>query len=104
MLAAERIKKYNLSKNDLMFDRSRQQVWRVIKAAGRKAQIKTNIGTHTMRKTYSKEYIAKGYTVDELQEKLNHKNRNDTLGYLTTNKDLGLDEYGKPKKRKRGKA
>ena len=100
-LAQERIKKYNISPNERMFEKSRVQVWRVFKKAAQKCDINTNVGTHTMRKTYSKAYIEKGHTVDELQKRLNHKHINDTIGYITPNDTLGLDSKGYPK-RKRG--
>lgn len=101
--ATKRAERLNLSDNQLMFDRSRQQVWRVFKTAGKRAGINTNIGTHTMRKSYSKAYLKKGHTIRELQDRLNHDKLYDTLGYLTTNKELGLDEQGKPRKRGRKK-
>ena len=91
----------NIPDNGRMFTISRQAVWKAFKRAARKEHICTNIGTHTMRKSYSKAYIDKGYTVQELQKRLNHSHLGDTLGYLTSNSQLGLDEHGN-KRRKRG--
>lgn len=82
------------------FSISRSQVWRDIKNAGERAGVKTNIGSHTMRKTYAKTY-AKKRGVYELKKRLNHDKLSDTIGYITSNSDLGLDERGCPRKRKR---
>ena len=83
-----------------MFNISRQAVWKAFKRATKRAKINTNVGTHSMRKSYSKNYINKGHTVFELQKKLNHSHLSDTVGYLTENATLGLDENGKPRKKK----
>ena len=85
-----------------IFSVSRCQVWRDIKDAARRAGIKTNIGTHTMRKTYAKAYAGK-HGIAALQQRLNHDKVADTLGYITSNTDLGLDEQGRRKRKNDGK-
>ena len=92
-----------LTPNQRVFDVSRQSAWRHIKHAAERAGIDTNIGTHTMRKTYSGNYIAKGYTIQDLQQRLNHTHITDTIGYLTSNQSLGLDHTGHKKKRRKRK-
>lgn len=77
-----------------LFTVSRCQVWRDIKKAAEKAGVETNVGTHTMRKTYAKIY-AKTHGINALQRRLNHDKLGDTLGYITSNTDLGLDKYGR---------
>lgn len=83
---------------------SRQAVWKAFKRASRKAGIATNVGTHSMRKTYSSAYLTKGYTVADLQNRLNHSMVGDTIGYITSNATLGLDEHGERKKRSKRNA
>ena len=85
---------------DNLFDVSRQSVWKAFKKAANRAEINTNIGTHTMRKTYSKKYIEKGHNLLELQQRLNHSKIIDTIGYITSNSDLGLDNTGRKKTKK----
>ena len=82
------------------FSISRSQVWRDIKDAGERAGIQTNLGTHTMRKTYAKTYAQKK-GVYELKKRLNHDKLSDTIGYITSNADLGLDATGHQKKRRK---
>lgn len=93
------IVKRNIQPYEKVFTVSRQTVWRAFKRASAKAGVKTNVGTHTMRKSYSKAYIDKGHSIYELQKKLNHYKFQDTIGYITDNKTLGLDEQGKEVKR-----
>lgn len=98
---AEYAEKHDLKPDSKVFTVSRQTVWKHIKKAAERESIRTNVGTHTMRKTYSKAYIEKGYSLDELHERLNHTHMSDTIGYITSNQQLGLDNKGK--QRKRGK-
>ena len=87
---------------DKLFGLSRSQAWRSVKDAARRAEVKTNVGTHTMRKTYVKAYAQKN-GLGELQVRLNHDKMSDTIGYITSNADLGLDEKGYKKKRRKKK-
>lgn len=98
---AEYATRHNLQPDSKIFTVSRQTVWKHIKRAADLEGICTNVGTHTMRKTYSRAYIDKGYSLDELHERLNHTHMSDTIGYITSNQQLGLDSKGK--QRKRGK-
>ena len=79
---------------------SRSQAWRNIKTAAAAANIKTNVGTHSMRKSYAKKYMYR-HGLKELKARLNHSHIGDTIGYITSNADLGLDERGYPKKRRK---
>lgn len=86
---------------DRLFSVSRQAVWESFKRAGRRAEISKNIGTHTMRKSYSVGHIGKGFDITDLQRRLNHSRISDTIGYVTPNSALGLDEYGRKRRTKR---
>ena len=99
----KRIDKLKLKPYQPLFNVTRQAVWKTFKRAAIRANINTNVGTHTMRKSYSKRYMQKGHTIKELQKRLNHSHFSDTIGYITTNADMGLDEKGKPKRKKRSK-
>lgn len=98
---ADYAERHNIQSDSKAFTVSRQTVWIHIKRAAADEGINTNVGTHTMRKTYSRAYIDKGYSLDELHERLNHTHMSDTIGYITSNQQLGLDSKGK--QRKRGK-
>lgn len=87
--------------SDKLFSVSRQAVWESFKRAGRRAEIHKNIGTHTMRKSYSVGHLRKGFDLDDLQHRLNHSKVCDTIGYITSNSALGLDEYGRKRRTKR---
>ena len=96
---AEYAAKHDLQPDSKIFTVSRQTVWKHLKRAAELENICTNVGTHTMRKTYSRAYINKGYSLDDLHERLNHTHLSDTIGYITSNQQLGLDSKGKQKKR-----
>lgn len=82
-------KRHNIYDNDRVFVVSRQQVWRAIKRAAARANIDVNVGSHTMRKTYSALYIQSGHNIRDLQKRLNHDNLSDTVNYLLSNNDIG---------------
>lgn len=80
--------------NEPLFDIDRKSVWAAFKRAAERAEIKKNIGTHSMRRSYSKRYIAKGHSLKELQKRLNHSCISDSINYITSNEDLGITEKG----------
>ena len=85
------IDKHNIPQDSPIFNFTRVTMWREIKRAASIAGIELNLGTHTMRKSYSKQYICKrGHTIKELSKRLNHSMINDTIGYITDNKELGI--------------
>ena len=84
----------SINDNDYLFSASRQAVWCGFKRAAHRAEIKKNIGTHSMRKSYSIAHIRKGYDISDLQSRLNHSRLGDTIGYITSNEALGIDETG----------
>ena len=87
--------------SDKLFSVSRQAVWESFKRAGRRAEISKNIGTHTMRKSYSVGHIGKGFDIADLQRRLNHSRMSDTIGYITPYSALGLDEHGRKRRTQR---
>lgn len=60
---------------------SSTQAYRIMKYVGKKAKIKVNIGTHTLRKTYGY-YLYKNNDISIVQGALNHENQLDTLKYI----------------------
>lgn len=98
----EYIRANGIKPHSQVFAISRQIVWNSFKRAAKRAGIKKNIGSHSMRKVYSVQHIEKGYDISDLKERLNHSKLVDTIGYLTPNEALGLDEYGR-KQNKRAK-
>lgn len=100
---AEYISKNNIPPYGKVFTVSRQAAWKAFKKAAGREGIRQNVGTHTMRKSYATQYIAKGYTIQDLKRRLNHSHINDTVGYLTTNEQMGLDEFGRKRKGRRKK-
>lgn len=83
--------------NEPMFDVDRKSVWAAFKRAAERAGIDKNIGTHSMRRSYSKRYIAKGHSLKELQKRLNHSCITDSINYITSNEDLGISKKGAKK-------
>lgn len=85
------IEKHKIGQNNRIFDFSRVTAWRAIKRASQDAGIDLNLGTHTMRKSYCKQYVGKnGKTIKDLSKRLNHSDISETVGYLTDNKTLGI--------------
>jgi integrase len=60
---------------------SRQQAWRVMREAGKMANLK-QIGTHTMRKTFAADVMRETGDISLVQRRLSHENMTTTLGYL----------------------
>lgn len=81
--------RHKIIDDDRVFSVSRQQVWRALKRAAARAGIDVNIGSHTMRKTYSALYIQSGHSIRDLQQRLNHDNITDTINYLLSNNEIG---------------
>lgn len=92
-------REYGITDKGRLFNISRQGVWIALKKAASKAGVRRNIGSHTMRKYYAVSHIEKGYDLHDLQARLNHSHLSDTIGYITSNENLGLDEKGKPRRK-----
>ena len=85
------IEKHNIQPEQRIFQFSRVTAWREIKKATQEANVELNIGTHTMRKSYCKQYVCRdGKTIKDLSKRLNHSDISETVGYLTDNKSLGI--------------
>lgn len=68
---------------------SRQAVDKYFKKAADDENLKIQIGTHTMRKTWGRLAYKKGYRVEEIMKRLNHSSEGITLIYLgITNKHI----------------
>lgn len=91
----------SISDSDYLFKASRQAVWCGFKRAAHRAEINKNVGTHSMRKSYSLAHIRKGYDISDLQSRLNHSRLGDTIGYITSNEALGIDETGHKRRKTR---
>ena len=86
----EIIKKYTLDKGENMplfpginFTRlSRITAYRIIHDACKKANIKGNFGTHTLRKTFGYHFYKKFKDIAMLQKILNHSHPSTTLRYI----------------------
>ncbi|OES45344.1 tyrosine-type recombinase/integrase [Domibacillus iocasae] len=61
---------------------SRQQAYRVIHEAARKAGILDQIGTHTLRKTFGYHAYKKGVAISLIQARFHHASPSDTLRYI----------------------
>ncbi|MBC2856940.1 tyrosine-type recombinase/integrase [Cetobacterium sp. 2A] len=61
---------------------TRQAVDKYFKLAVSDENIKINIGTHTMRKTWGNLAYLKGYKIELIMKRLNHSNQATTLLYL----------------------
>lgn len=72
---------------------SREQVWRVIKAAARKAGVREAIGTHTLRKTFGYHAWKNGTDIRLLMDVYNHSRPTVTLRYICVSQDEQNDVY-----------
>lgn len=62
--------------------RTRQAVWYDIKRACRALRCTENITPHSMRKMYAVSLFQKGYSIQEIKEKLNHDSEAVTILYI----------------------
>lgn len=67
---------------------TRVQAYRIFKKATKKAGLKTQIGTHTLRKTFGYHHYQQYKDVALLQSILNHSSPAITLEYIGINDDL----------------
>ena len=70
---------------------SRVQAYRIINDACKEANIKENVGTHTLRKTFGYHFYQQTKDIALLQDILNHSSPKVTLRYIGLNQDI-IDE------------
>ncbi|WP_416148355.1 tyrosine-type recombinase/integrase [Salipaludibacillus sp. HK11] len=61
---------------------TRQQAYRMIHDAARKAGVYEQIGTHTLRKTFGYHAYLKGIAISLIQKRLHHTSPAETLKYI----------------------
>lgn len=67
---------------------SRIQAYRIIKQACEKVGIKSNIGTHTLRKTFGYHFYKETKDIALLQYIFNHSSQSITMKYIGINQDI----------------
>ncbi len=67
---------------------SRIQAYRIINIACKAANIKENVGTHTLRKTFGYHFYQRTKDIVLLQNILNHSSPQVTLRYIGMNQDM----------------
>ena len=67
---------------------SRTHAYRIICEACKKAGIKNNVGTHTLRKTFGYHFYQSTKDIGLLQNILNHSNPQVTLRYIGISQDI----------------
>lgn len=72
---------------------TRVQAWRILKDAAERAGVKTEIGTHTLRKTFAYHAYKSGVDLTLLMSVLNHSSQRDTLRYIGIEQDRVDDVY-----------
>lgn len=75
----------------------RVQAYRILTAAAKKIGINTEIGTHTLRKTFGYHFYKKTKDVAMLQQIFNHSAPSVTLRYIGINQDIidkAIDDFG----------
>jgi site-specific recombinase XerD len=80
---------------------SRVQAYRILTDAGTRAKVKSNIGTHTLRKTFAYTLYNIGVDLAYIQRLLNHSSQKETLRYIGIESEeldeivLSLEEFYK---------
>lgn len=72
---------------------SRVQAYRILNAAADRAGLKMEIGTHTMRKTFSYFAYKSGVDLAQLMTILNHSSQRETLKYIGITQEQTDDVY-----------
>lgn len=62
--------------------KTRQAVWYDIKRASKALRCRENLCPHSMRKMYAVKLLEKGYSLHEIQKKLNHDSEAVTIIYI----------------------
>ena len=79
--------------------RTRQAVWKDVKRAAAAYRIKSNIGTHSFRKVYAVDLLAKYGDIDRVQRALKHSSPTVTLIYAMADKRLQQKKRTRKKSR-----
>lgn len=72
---------------------TRVQAYRILNAASDRAGLKMEIGTHTMRKTFSYFAYRSGVDLAQLMTILNHSSQRETLKYIGVTQEQTDDVY-----------
>lgn len=80
-------KRKGLKPKEKIFPMTRQAVWKTFKKTANDVGITKNIGTHTMRRTFSKKYMQKN-GIYKLKKVLNHECLSDTVFYTISNAEF----------------
>jgi len=72
---------------------SRIQAYRILNAAAERAGLDIEIGTHTMRKTFSYFAYKSGVDLSQLMTILNHSSQRETLKYIGITQEQTDDVY-----------
>lgn len=72
---------------------SRVQAWRILNQAAKKAGLKINFGTHTLRKTFAYHAYKNGTDLALLMRVLNHSSQRETLRYIGIEQENIDDVY-----------
>jgi integrase len=72
---------------------TRVQAYRVLNEAARRAGLDTEIGTHTLRKTFAYHAYKAGVDLALLMSVLNHSNQRETLRYIGITQDQVNDVF-----------
>ena len=83
-------------RDDWRKHRTRQAVYLDLKRVAKRFNIKINLSPHSLRKNYAVYLRDNGYTLQEIQKRMNHDNISVTMLYALSD-ELG-DKYGKNKK------
>ncbi|WP_096273292.1 tyrosine-type recombinase/integrase [Paucisalibacillus globulus] len=83
------LEKYKLEQKDFLFKSkknekpiTRQQAYRIINNAAKKAGIEEKVGLHSIRKTFGYHAYRKGVTISILMKMFHHNSRTETLNYI----------------------
>lgn len=67
---------------------SRSQAYNIIRIATKNAGLKLQVGTHTMRKTFSYQKYKKGVEIETLSKLLNHSSPGTTIRYIGIEQEM----------------
>jgi site-specific recombinase XerD len=76
------------SRTDPSKHRCRQAVWADVKRAAKAFRLPQNVGTHSMRKVYAVELMAKYGDIEKVRRALNHDSETTTMIYAMADKLL----------------
>ena len=89
------IKEYNIKPEERIFSYHRTAVYGWLSKYGRCVDTRYRIGIHTLRRSFGKNYRARGGKMEDLQKIYSHENMQQTMQYIGEDESTAMSNFAK---------